>query len=233
MATKRKKKRAEATAPAAAPRKRKRKAARSRKRRSPIGSTAKRGAKKKPLMLVLRVEDVPINSAALARLSDAQRVDLASINPRKSFAARPAWATDEQLWRKAIRTVGPHWQRLSHPWPTVAWVYLRMDGPVGQARGIALRETERAARGGRKQALSTSHRRPTQSTRSQYGDDELDDAEPVRVERLRVDETGIDEFGTFRGRGGIWWRVWNASMDSVVRAATAAAARAVVTGRAH
>lgn len=230
MATKRKKKQPEAEAPKRArPSKRakKRKAA---KRRPARSAGAKRT--KRPLQLVLSIADIPINSPALAPLSDAQRVDLAAMDPRKTLSTRPAWAADETAWRKAVRVVGPHWKRLRHPWPVVAWAYLRMDGAVSHARGLegSDRERDEQPRGKRRAAARAPA--PRSSSRAQYADELLDDAEPVRVERLPVDATGIDNNGNYRGQG-IWWRVWNASLDSVVRAATASAARAIVTGRAH
>lgn len=227
MATKRKKTKQEPEAPKRArPRKRakKRKAA---KRRTARSAGTKRT--RRPLQLVLSVQDIPINSPALAPLSDAQRVDLAAMDSRKTLSTRPAWAADETLWRKAVRVVGPHWKRLRHPWPVVAWAYLRLDGAVSHARGLegSERDREEQPRGKRRAAA-----RAPRSSRAQYADDLLDDTEPVRVERLRVDAAGVDDNGNYRGQG-IWWRVWNASLDSVVRAATASAARAIVTGRAH
>ncbi len=231
MATKRKKQQAESEAPKRAkPRKRKaakRKAAK--KRRSSAARSTGSKRTRRPLQLVLSIADIAINSPALAPLSDAQRVDLAAMDSRKTLSTRPAWATDETLWRKAVRVVSPHWKRLRHPWPVVAWAYLRMDGAVGHARGLDSTRDDDAPRGKRRAAARAPR---STTTRSQYGDDDLDDAQPVRVERLRVDATGIDESGEYRGQG-IWWRVWNASIDSVVRAATATAARAIVTGRAH
>lgn len=225
MATKRKKTKQEPEAPKRArPRKRakKRKAA---KRRTARSAGTKRT--RRPLQLVLSVQDIPINSPALVPLSDAQRVDLAAMDSRKTLSTRPAWAADETTWRKAVRVVGPHWKRLRHPWPVVAWAYLRMDGAVSHARGLegSDRDREEQPRSGKRRAPARAR-----SSRAQYGDEDLDDAQPVRVERLRVDATGIDESGEYRGQG-IWWRVWNASIDSVVRAATAAAARAIVIGR--
>ena len=224
MGSERKKKKQEPAAP-------KRARKRTTKRKAAQRRTRSAGPKRRPLQLVLSVQDIPINSASLAPLSDAQRVDLAAMDPRKTLSTRPAWAADEDSWRKAVRVVAPHWKRLRHPWPVVAWAYLRLDGAVGNARGFegsGSDSTERRKRGAaRVRSRSTSQR-------EQYSDDIDDDggAQPVRIERLRVDATGIDDQGNYRGQG-IWWRVWNASMDSVVRAATAAAARAIVTGRAH
>ncbi|HEX6290289.1 MAG TPA: hypothetical protein VFZ66_13940 [Herpetosiphonaceae bacterium] len=236
MATKRKQStKKAAAAPEQKPKRRKRKKAAKRRKRaaSSSSSSASGGSSKrrgrKPLQLVLRVEDVAINSAALQRLSDAQRVDLAAMDPRKrTFATRPAWAADDAAWRRAVRLVSPHWSRLRNPWPTVAWVYLHSGGAVAEGRrGLAAREDDAPpARGARARARAT-----TRSTHDAYNDAE--DAAPrgqtVRVEQLHVDETGIDQNGQYRGRG-LWWRVWNASLDSVVRATSAAAARKLVTG---
>ncbi|HET8938981.1 MAG TPA: hypothetical protein VFN67_36305 [Polyangiales bacterium] len=233
MATKRKTKTKRAAPTAAKPRKaRKRKTAKPRKRATASsGGSSKRGSRR-PLQLVLRIEDTPINSPSLARLNDSQRVDLAAMSSRRTFSTRPAWAVDDAAWRRAIRTVTPHWARLRNPWPTVAWVYLHSGGTVATdgRRGLTERDRERDEQPPRRRPAGRA--RPESSQRAHYGDPELDDVEPVRVERVRVDETGIDDNGQYRGRG-TWWRVWNSSLDSVVRAASAVAARAIVTGRAH
>jgi hypothetical protein len=237
MATKRKSTTKKAAAPEQKPRKpRKRKAAKKRRKRAAASSSSgtssgsSKRRSRKPLQLVLRVEDVAINSAALQRLSDAQRVDLAAMDPRKrTFATRPAWAADDAAWRRAVRLVSPHWSRLRNPWPTVAWVYLHSGGAVAEGRrGFAAKADDEEP----KRRSSARARTTTRSTQTSYADGD-DEAQPVRVERVAVDETGIDEFGTYRGRGGLWWRVWNASIDSIVRAASAAAARAIVTGRSN
>lgn len=239
MATKRKSKTKAAAAPAAPTRRkpakaRKRKSAPKRKRAAAATGSAKRT--RRPLQLVLRVEDVPINSPSLSRLSDSQRVDLAAMSAKRTFSTRPAWVLDDAAWRRAIRTVGPHWARLRHPWPTVAWVYLHSDGPVASdgRRGLTERETDqprRRARAARPAFVTGQAAMARANLGGSYDDTEETQPVPVRVERLRVDETGIDDAGNYRGRG-LWWRVWNASMDSIVRAASASAARAIVTGRA-
>ncbi|HET8939213.1 MAG TPA: hypothetical protein VFN67_37470 [Polyangiales bacterium] len=241
MATKRKStttKKAAAPEQKPKPKRRKRKKAAKRKRAasssrsSGTSSGSSKRRTRKPLQLVLRVEDVAINSPALQRLSDAQRVDLAAMDSRKrTFATRPAWAADDAAWRRAVRLVAPHWQRLRNPWPTVAWVYLHSGGAVAEGRrGLAAREDDApaAARSGRRSARA---RATTRSTHEDYNEAEeaAPRTQPVRVEQLHVDETGIDQHGQYRGRG-LWWRVWNASLDSVVRATSAAAARKLVTG---
>lgn len=225
MASK-KKKHAAAASDEKPRKKRKRKAAKRSKRKAGSSSSApkkKRG--RKPLQLLLRVEDTAINSPSLSKLSDGQRVDLAAMNPKRSFTTRPAWATDEATWRKSIRLVSPKWKHLSNPWATVARVYLLLEGPIGHGRGHVEREHEREAPKQRARRTSSAS-----SSSSAHEYDQGDGGDRVHVERLKVDETGIDQDGEFRGRG-IWWRVWNASIDGVVSAATGAAARAMVMGR--
>lgn len=200
------------------------------RKRSPAaasGGVSKRT--RRPMQLVLRVEDVAVNSPSLGRLTDSQRLDLATMPEQRTLSKRPAWATDESIWRHAVRVVTPHWRKLRHPWPTVAWVYLRMDGPVGSGRGLADKRRDEDEESPRPRRAAARARANTSSTRAAYNGSD-DDDQRVRVEQVRVDETGIDEDGNYRGRG-LWWRVVSAGLDSVVRAASAAAARALVMGR--
>lgn len=218
MASK-KKKHAAAVSDEKPRKKRKRKASKRKAKASSSGAPKKKRGRK-PLQLLLRVEDTPINSPALSKLSDGQRVDLAAMSSKRSFSTRPAWATNEQTWRKSIRLVSPQWKRLSNPWATVARVYILLDGSIGHGRGHVEREREQPKQRGRRSSSNASARQAEPE----------DDGGRVHVERVNVDEAGVDDEGHYRGRG-IWWRVWDASIDSVVRAATAAAARAIVMGR--
>lgn len=238
MATKRKAKKtaprkAAAAAPATTKAKRKPRKRKAATKRAASGAFTSSKRTRKPMQLVLKIEDVPINSPALRRLTDSQRVDLAAMDARRrTLATRPAWALDESIWRRAVRTVSPNWTKLRNPWPTVAWVYLHIDGPVGEGRRGLLERDQNSAgsRSSKKHNPNTKRIQQSFSSEHEEADDEPQSApsrsEQLNVERVHVDETGVDESGNYRGRG-TWWRVFNASLDSVVRAASSGAARAI------
>lgn len=163
------------------------------------------------LSVTVQVPDVGIADPELEGLTDRNRIELGSLGTRFRATTRPAWAVDELAWKKALRQLRPYWSRYEQPYAATAFVYLRTGGAVGSRREPEPSDAEREPRA-----------RPRARGES---------ADPVQVERVQLDELGYDSGGSYYGRqDGPIWRVFNASVDSVVRAATAAAARALVLG---
>jgi hypothetical protein len=210
---------------AAAPRKRakKRKSAKrtTRTKRTKRAHSPKRRGTRLHIELTIPAA-MRLDGPELAQLSDAQRLELASMGTKKRASAQPSWAGDERAWRKAARLMSSSWRRYEHPYAAVALVYLRSGGTVG-----------RANHGGSNHA-PTHHRAPPAGRRGRGGGGAGGVGGMVlEVERVDLDALGYDELGRYYGPGETLWRVISSPsspthVDTVVRARTAAAARSLV-----
>lgn len=169
---------------------------------------ARKAASGKRRSLVVKVlvpQRVDLQGPELGALDAQQRLDIATMGCKRSTAA-PQWASDDKLWRAAVRTVAPHWKRYEYPYAAVAFVFLRMGGSIRATRASAPAER-------------TLHR-----PRSSAG---------VSVERIELDELGYDPHGKYWGVGEPLWRVSSEHpyVDQVVRARTMGQARQQVMQR--
>jgi hypothetical protein len=193
---------------------------RSKKRKAKAGSPRKRSPKR---VTRLHVElTIPsglrLDGPELAQLSDAQRLELASMGVRKRTSAQPSWASDDKAWRKSARLLSSSWRRYEHPYAAVALVYLRSGGPVGRAHAA-----------GHHHAPAHGRAAPTRRGGRTSGAGGI----VLEVERLDLDALGYDDSGRYYGPGEPLWRVISSPsspvhVDTVVRARSAGAARSMV-----
>jgi hypothetical protein len=209
--------------------KRKRAAPKRRKARKPAAApkrkrAPKHGPKRAPKRRTTRLHveltipsEMRLDGPELSQLSAAQRLELAGMGTRKRTSSRPAWASDERGWRKAMRLVSSSWRRYTHPYAAVALVYLRSGGEV-RAHNATGRQLAH-------DLASPTRRRP----RGLAGGGGV----ALEVERVDLDALGYDDMGRYYGVGEPLWRVSSSpgspvQVDTVVRARTAGAARSQV-----
>jgi hypothetical protein len=193
-----------------------------RRRRKRIGSKAAPTKRRKRAAGTTRLKvDVTIPASLrldgpeLGQLSAAQRLELAAMGQRKRASLVPSWAADDRTWKRSARLLSRSWRRYEHPHAAVALLYLRSGGTVG---------------GGAHRAGPGPAQRP--GGRRKPGGGSLG-ADGLEVERVRVDELGYADDGTYYGPGEPLWRVSSGAdssmyVDTVVRARTASGARAIV-----
>lgn len=180
------------------------------------------GSSRRVLAVTVHVPDIRADSSELRGLTADQRLQLVTMGPKYRPAVSPSWVGDDALWKAAVRHVHRNnWKRYDHPYAVVALTYQRMGGSF---------ERERHEPSARELSHSnaTAQRQPPRRQQAAEG------GEPAQVSQVRLDELGYDSQGQYWGReGGPVWRVFTSSIDSVVRAASAAAARALVLGTAR
>jgi hypothetical protein len=194
---------------AAAPKRRRRKAA--------APAAHKRGGK-----FSIKVEvpyQLTLQGPELGALTATQRLELAELGAKKTSTV-PVWA-DDKLWRRATREVRRHWRRYQYPYAAVAYVYLRMGGGILSGEHALHGQPRRL----HPDALEHRVRRPSARRGSARTFER--DRGAVHVERVRLDELGYDDSGTYYGLGEPLWRVTadDPYIDTVVRARTANDAR--------